>query len=506
MKAIMIMFDSLNRHMLNPYGFEESITPNFTRLGKQTVRFDRCFIGSFPCMPARRELHTGRYNFLHRSWGPMEPFDDSMPELLKRNGVHSHLASDHTHYWEDGGATYHTRYSTWECFRGQEGDPWKGVVGEVADKAPNLIQFDGHRGKLYRQDLINRSYLKKEEDHPQARTFEAGMEFIRTNAHKDRWFLHMETFDPHEPFFSCEKYKKMYPNGYEGSRFDWPDYAAVKESPEEVAQARREYLALLSMCDHYLGQVLDVFDDLDLWKDTMLIVNTDHGFLLGEHSFWAKHGIPLYNEISHIPLFVWDPRYGVKNERRDALVQTIDLAPTILDFFDVAIPADMEGRPLSPVIQDNSPIREAGLFGIYGWHVCVTDGRYVYMKAPVAKENKPLYEYTLMPTHMTCFFLPDEVKSMEMAESFRFTKDMPIMRFVPALTENVAYDYGDLLYDLAEDPKQEHPITDNATLRKHMEGLLMRLMGQNGAPKEQYIRLGLRQGKDSQTIDGAGYA
>lgn len=68
-------------------------------------------------MPARRELHTGRYNFLHRSWGPMEPFDDSMPEILKDHGVHTHLTTDHYHYFEDGGATYHTRYRSYEAFR-----------------------------------------------------------------------------------------------------------------------------------------------------------------------------------------------------------------------------------------------------------------------------------------------------------------------------------------------------------------------------------------------------
>lgn len=52
----------------------------------------------------------------------MEPYDDSMPEILKKNGIYSHLNSDHYHYWEDGGCTYHNRYSSWENVRGQEGD------------------------------------------------------------------------------------------------------------------------------------------------------------------------------------------------------------------------------------------------------------------------------------------------------------------------------------------------------------------------------------------------
>ena len=54
-----------------------------------------------------------------------------------------------------------------------------------------------------------------------------------------------------------------------------------------------QYAALLSMCDKYLGKLLDKFDELDLWKDTMLIVNTDHGYLLGEHGWWSKIVMPV---------------------------------------------------------------------------------------------------------------------------------------------------------------------------------------------------------------------
>ena len=137
MKAIMVMFDSLNRRMLPPYGNDWVHAPNFQRLAERTAVFDSCFVGSMPCMPARRELHTGRYNFLHRSWTPLEPFDDSMPEILKKNKVHTHLVTDHQHYWEDGGATYHNRYSTYEFVRGQEGDYWKGHINSPVEIPPN---------------------------------------------------------------------------------------------------------------------------------------------------------------------------------------------------------------------------------------------------------------------------------------------------------------------------------------------------------------------------------
>lgn len=177
MKAILLLFDSLNRHCLQPYGCDWTHTPNFLRLAAHTVQFDRCYAGSLPCMPARRELHTGRYNFLHRSWGPIEPYDDSMPEMLKKNGVYTHLISDHQHYWEDGGATYHTRYSSWECVRGQEGDPWKAQVRDPV--------IPPHLGQASRQDTINRSYFTPEERQPLAQVFSLAHEFLECNRDAD---------------------------------------------------------------------------------------------------------------------------------------------------------------------------------------------------------------------------------------------------------------------------------------------------------------------------------
>ena len=80
MRVVFLLFDSLNRHVLAPYGGKRVATPNFSRLAERAITFDRHYVGSLPCMPARRDLHTGRLSFLHRSWGPLEPFDNSVPE------------------------------------------------------------------------------------------------------------------------------------------------------------------------------------------------------------------------------------------------------------------------------------------------------------------------------------------------------------------------------------------------------------------------------------------
>lgn len=485
MRAIMLMFDTLNRRMLNCYGCDWTKTPNFTRLAERSAVFDNCYAGSLPCMPARRELHTARYNFLHRSWGPLEPFDDSMPELLRKKGVYTHMISDHQHYWEDGGATYHHRYDTWEIVRGQEGDRWKGQV-----KNPVIPD---HLGRIWRQDVVNREYIDCEEKQPLAQVFRLGMEFLETNKQEDNWFLHWECFDPHEPFFTIEKYKALYPHEYHGPQFDWPEYREVTERPEEVEHCRYEYAALLSMCDEYLGKFIDFMDDNDMWKDTMVIVNTDHGFLLGEHDLWAKSAHPWYNEITHIPMFVWDPRHGVKNERRKALVQNIDIPVTLLNLFGAEVKEDMLGHDLESVITEDSPVREYALFGLHGGHVNITDGQYVYMRAPKA-DNSPLYNYTLMPTHMRCLFSLDEMKSMKLHPGFSFTKGSQVMQ-IEAVEDKTGdttpkHQMQTMLFDLDIDPLQKYPIQDSE-MENRMSHAMIQIMKENDAPTEQYVRLGL---------------
>lgn len=486
MKAIMLMFDTLCRRMLSPYGCDWTITPNFQRLAGHTATFDNAYVGSMPCMPARRELHTGRLNFLHRAWGPIEPFDDSMPQMLKQAGVYTHLISDHQHYWEDGGATYHNRYSSWEIVRGQEGDCWK---GQVAD--PPVPE---HYGRMWRQDLVNRQYFDSEDKQPLARVFRLGMEFLEKNKDSDNWFLHWECFDPHEPFFAQKQYRDLYPEDYRGPRFDWPEYGPVTEPPEAVAHLRRQYAALLTMCDTYLGKFLDYMDANDLWKDTLLIVNTDHGFLLGEHDRWAKCCHPWFDETAHIPFFLWDPRHPeAAGTRRNALIQNIDVPETLLRFFGQQPTKDMQGFDLEQTLIDDTPVRQYALFGLHGGQINVTDGRYVYMRDPLPG-NSPLYNYTVMPTHMRCMFSPGELATATLSPGFSFTKGVPLLRINAAEDfsgdTTVKFSQGTCLYDLEQDPGQKHPIRDPA-IESRMIAAMISLMRQNDAPPEQYTRMGL---------------
>ena len=497
MKAIMVMFDSLNRNFLPPYGCDWTHAPNFARLARRAATFDCSYVSSMPCMPARRELHTARPNFLHRSWGPLEPFDDSMPQMLGEAGVYAHLCSDHYHYWEDGGATYHNRYNSWEFFRGQEGDPW---IGQVADPVvpPNL------NGKGRRQDWVNRAFLDGEIASPQHQTFAAGLDFIKRNRDADNWLLQIETFDPHEPFFAPENYQDLYPHAYFGPLFDWPGYGETTETPEQIEHCRLQYAALLSQCDANLGRVLDAMDAGNLWADTMLIVWTDHGFLLGEHGYWAKTVMPWYEELARTPFWVHDPRAPRPGARRQSLVQpALDIGPTLLEFFGLEKAPDMLGQELRATIENDAPVREAAIFGAFGGQVNVTDGRHVYLRAT---ENPaiPLPQWTLMPTHMRDRFGIGELRDMELSSPLSFTKGCQVLKIggtpktsteavgIPAERPETPDKDRTLLFDLQTDPRQQTPLQD-AEVEARMIEHLTRLMRQCDAPPEQFARLGLAE-------------
>jgi hypothetical protein len=170
----------------------------------------------------------------------------------------------------------------------------------------------------------------------------------------------------------------------------------------------------------------------------------------------------------------------------------IDLPATLLEYFDVARPPDMQGIPLRAAVAHNAPTREAALFGIHGGQVNVTDGHYVYMRGPANADNAPLYEYTLMPTHMRQRFAVSELQEIELAEPFIFTKGCRTLK-LPARSARNFHRFGTVLYDVHADPGQQRPLQD-PEVEARMIGHLVRLMQENDAPPEQYARLGLPGG------------
>lgn len=520
MRTVFVLFDSLNRLALGAYGGSSIATPNFDRLAQKAVTFDKHYVGSLPCMPARRDMHTGRLNFMHRHWGPLEPFDDSFARTLSENGVYSHLISDHLHYFEDGGWGYANAFDSWDFIRGQEYDPMKALVAPPIERYKQ--QFDARHypmdtltgGTITRgtsdktawkksRAAISRDFLRSESDFPTAKCFASAFEFLDLNAEADDWFLQLECFDPHEPFVAPERFREAYQSGYEGKILDWPIYEKATNSKLEIAEIRGNYAALVAMCDEYFGKLLDRFDTEQLWDNTSLILTTDHGFLLSEHEWWGKNRMPYYEEISHIPLMMWHPDHAAQSgQRRKNLTQTPDLMPTILDIHACPIPPAVTGASLKPSLAEDVAIHDSVTLGMFAGPVCVTDGRYSYFRYPEDVSNENLSLYTLMPTHMTSHFDISELKTAEMAGPFDFTKGAPVMKIKldPGNTQvgndgQALENCNSVLFDLDVDPKQEQPIVD-ASITNRLATRIGEHFYRHDAPPELYGHFGLSESNE----------
>ena len=246
--AVVILLDSLNRHMLGAYGGSEFATPNLDAFARTAVRFDNHHTGSLPCMPARHDILCGALDFLWRPWGSVEIWEDAITYELHKAGVVSQLVSDHPHLFETGGENYHVDFTAWAYERGHEGDPWKTRPDPSWAGAPIF-------GRDHMPYHDSRGWFRGESDFPGPRTMMAAARWIEENAGwHDRFFLFIDEFDPHEPFDTPEPWASMYDPDYEGPPMIWPPYmqGAVEKgvlSPAAARRLRASYGAKLSMID-----------------------------------------------------------------------------------------------------------------------------------------------------------------------------------------------------------------------------------------------------------------
>jgi len=484
MKTILILMDTLNRRMLKPYTPDTWVqTPNINRLAASSLVCDQHWSGSLPCMPARRDLFTGRMNFLERNWGPIEPYDVTFPQKLRENGVFTHMVTDHYHYFEIGGENYCQQFNTWELIRGQESDPWISRVDQPA--LPEQFY-----GQVRQQYEWNRTQFKTDADYPSPQTFEAACEWLRNNEGADQYFLMVEAFDPHEPFDCPQEFLDLYEDEYNGPRFDWPHYRNTEEPDEAMEHLRKRYAATLTMNDRWLGKLLDTLQALNLFDDTLILLTTDHGFLLNEHGFTGKNVPPIYNELAHIPLMVHLPGGKRAGERCSALSQTADLMPTILDYYNISVPDSLHGHSLKSVWEGKQEkVRETALYGYHGRAVNLTDGKHTYMRAPLP-ENKPCYHYCVIPSTFLRYMGNLEEEQDIISDYFLSNSQYPVLR-IPAQGDNLDLIKETMLFDLRVDYEQLHPIGDETLLRE-WENKLVEVMKQHDAPEEQFERLGLK--------------
>jgi arylsulfatase A-like enzyme len=496
--AIVLLFDSLNRHMLGGYGGAEFKTPNFDRFARRAVKFTNHYTGALPCMPARHDILCGAWDFLWKAWGSIEIWEDPITYALSKAGVVSQLISDHPHLFETGGENYHVDFSAWDYQRGHEGDAWKTAADPSWAGAPMF-------GRKHMPYDKSRGWFRGEADFPGPRTMAAAARWLGENAGKhDRFFLFVDEFDPHEPFDTPAEYARLYDADWVGPHLIWPPYGkdAVARGVITAAQGRQiraQYGSKLTFIDAWFGRILDMLDAKNLWDDTAIYLCTDHGHYLGEKDIWGKPAVPVYQTIAHIPMMVAAP--GLTPRDCGALTTSVDIFASLADQFGIAgqVRQRVHGRSMWPLLDGRAAaIRDYVLSGVWGREVHLIDEKTKYARAPV-DGNAPLpmlsNRWSTMPTHFLTreqeLPLPDQRATLSRMPG----SSVPVIQQIWAAGDRVPYwayakFSGNHLYDLVTDPGETRNLVGDAR-EAGMAARLRDALREIEAPSAQLERLGL---------------
>jgi hypothetical protein len=298
-----------------------------------------------------------------------------------------------------------------------------------------------------------------------------------------------------------DEYLKLYGDDYSGPRFDWSTYDKVTEPDEAIEHLRKRYAATLTMTDKWLGRLFDQLKENGDYDDTLIILTSDHGHLLGEQGWTGKNRMPIYNEIAHIPLIVRQSGGKGKGERINAITQNIDIMPTLLDFFAIEKPGNLHGKSWLPLLNsETDSIRDYALYGYFGMAVNITDGQYTYFRAPESEDNHPCNFYGSVMTRLGQYLGRDKAEILKMGRFLSWTNypvyKLPISEKGVSAAERRGFSQGignvrdTLLFNINEDYEQKVPL-ENKVIEQLMIEALIRSMKEADSPEEQFERLGL---------------
>lgn len=345
MNIIVICTDSLRVDHVGAYGSRVA-TPNFDRLAADATLFRHAYSENLPTVPTRTVWWTGRYQSPFRGWQPLEPTDYVLPEILWDRGFVSALVTD-TYHLHKPIFNFGRGFDEVVFIRGQEYDPW--VLDEsipVDLNAHHKLRGDSTDAlwqPRFAQYLRNVAGRKEEAEYSAAKVSRAAIEWLQkaTLRQKDRLFLWVDFFDPHEPWDPPPAYVAPYRDPpYRGVDI-WdpvPGEVAGYLSPEEVRHIKANYAGEVTFVDACVGKLLAEIRRLGLYDDTLLMWVSDHGEPFGEHGIIRKARPWLYEELVHIPWVVRLRGGEGVGKVVDALVQPTDLLPTVLDLLAVETP------------------------------------------------------------------------------------------------------------------------------------------------------------------------
>jgi len=376
--VILVIIDTLRKDHVGAYGNDWIRTPTLDAIAEESLLFTQAHPEAMPTLPARRAIHTGMRTWPTKppayGWKPIPDGQTTVAEILKKEGYRTALATDVWHEWVPPGMNFKQGFEITHGIRGQTKDKYKDPSSVQEDEIDDYIMVGN--GLYLRQHLANVQDRESEGDYFAPMVFSAATGLLRRVAKGDRpFFLVADCYDPHEPWDPPEEYVSLYDQGYKGQEPIIPDYGKDDYlTDRQLLRMRALYAAEITMMDHWLGKFLHKAHELGIMQNTLLVVVSDHGHLLGEHGYTGKLPYALYTELTDTVLMVRHPEGKGAGKTTDFFASTHDVAPTILGFLGIRDRENMDGEDLTPLLdgKETEQPRDHITQG-YGSYICCRD-------------------------------------------------------------------------------------------------------------------------------------
>ena len=438
--VLLICVDDL-KPLLGCYGDPTVKSPNIDRFSKSGMLFESAYCNQAVCAPSRNALMTG-----------MRPTSLGIYDLGTNFRFAASNAVTLSQYFMRHGYRAEALGKIFHVGHGNHDDPasWSMPHWHTKVVAYALPQNRG-RNELTREEALFENVPDaKARRLPRGPAYEAAdvadnaypdgriadEAIRRLRSAKDRatpFFLAVGFVKPHLPFCAPKKYWDLYdrttfklperrtaPDGappyapqFGGELRQYADIPERGDLPEDLQRTLiHGYHAAVSFMDAQLGRLLDELDRLGLAKDTIVVLWGDHGWHLGDHSMWCKH--TNYEQATHIPLIVRAPGVTKAGARSRALVETVDLYPTLCELAGLPppqLPQRLEGKSFVRTLKRPSAPTKEAIFHVYprsprdkgpilGRAVRTERYRLIEWKAPGAPPDSAeleLYDYKTDP-------------------------------------------------------------------------------------------------------------
>lgn len=394
MRILYCDVDTLRADHTGPYGYPRATTPHVDQVAAEGVVFDRCYCSDSPCAPSRAALTSGQFGITTGAIANFGPACDI--RMFERTRYGPFFGG---HLYRNGIPT--TSISTF---------PERHLA----------YWFIGNCTEWIKPSLSNG------DDEDAARVADVAIDWLGRHGRDESWFLQVHFWDPHIPYLEPEPWMAQVASS--GPPPPWPDEETVAShselygphsaldlyegdgswsvpppaspNPRTMPDAIRTradavrlidgYDGAIAYFDHHFGRLLGTLEDLGVLEDTAIIVASDHGECLGENGCYGDH--PLANEPSHhVPMIIRWPGVttALPEDRRHvpALVYHLDLAPTLCELLELAVPGGWDGRSFAPAVRGEA---------FEGWpYLVLSHGAYTYQRAVRTPEH--LYIRTLHP-------------------------------------------------------------------------------------------------------------